>query len=559
VKDNAGILSVVRKLLVLVRLADSPEKDKKEQKEEADVRHVKYGSVGSDNLKGGLPYAFLKVFPTVFEHLLPHNDIEEYKGGYKGMGFIYERDDPGRPIGFSKRRIGFKYSGMGLDMVGLNCGLCHVSAIQNSKEGFKVIAGMPGHTADAEAFFVFLFKAANHQDFKASVLLDAIEKDRNEPLRWISWLGYSVLTPILRWEIKKLEKKFCFIHGVNRGVNHGVNQKICPRNLEHEPTKAGPGRIDTWGPYKVLRLQTWPWFYEPPYTWIDLDKISKFFDSVADIKPKFLEEPHGPNAPVAGFADAPSIWNLEARMGRGFHWDGNTVVLNDSGIIAAIGVGTTPATLDHEGVTRIVRWARSASPPKWDDLAPGEQDKKVKDDKEVKKLKAGEQLYRQHCASCHSPGGERFGLQEPIRSIGTDRHRLDAFTIALSGKLDNRVGVGYEWKPRFFRKTFGYSNVPLDGIWLRAPYLHNGSVPTLRDLLKRPDERPKQFCRGNTEYDWDDVGFASKVVKENGDEPCGRWFLYDTTKKGNGNGGHLFGTDLKRDEKTALLEYLKIL
>ena len=66
----------------------------------------------------------------------------------------------------------------------------------------------------------------------------------------------------------------------------------------------------------------------------------------------------------------------------------------------------------------------------------------------------------------------------------------------------NMIFAGYgEERFSHFRKTFGYANSPLDGVWLRAPYLHNGSVPTLRDLLEPSDQRPKTFYRGYDVYD----------------------------------------------------------
>jgi hypothetical protein len=99
-----------------------------------------------------------------------------------------------------------------------------------------------------------------------------------------------------------------------------------------------------------------------------------------------------------------------------------------------------------------------------------------------------------------------------------------------------------------FRKTFGYANMPLDGIWLRAPYLHNGSVPTLRDLLDRPEARPKKFWRGYDVIDPVKVGFVSTVPT---DSP------FDTALPGNGNQGHTWGTALRDDEKDAIVEYLK--
>ena len=94
--------------------------------------------------------------------------------------------------------------------------------------------------------------------------------------------------------------------------------------------------------------------------------------------------------------------------------------------------------------------------------------------------------------------------------------------------------------------------MPLDGIWARAPYLHNGSVPSLYDLLQNVENRPDVFWRGNDVYDFEKVGFTSVVPKI---EHAG--FLYVTTEKGNANTGHTYGTHLPGEDKTALLEYLK--
>ena len=97
---------------------------------------------------------------------------------------------------------------------------------------------------------------------------------------------------------------------------------------------------------------------------------------------------------------------------------------------------------------------------------------------------------------------------------------------------------------------------PLDGIWLRAPYLHNGSVPSLRDLLEPAARRPAVFWRGNDVFDPVKVGFVSNLP-EAGGKP---FFRFDTTQPGNGNGGHegrAYGTELPADDKAALVEFLK--
>jgi hypothetical protein len=115
----------------------------------------------------------------------------------------------------------------------------------------------------------------------------------------------------------------------------------------------------------------------------------------------------------------------------------------------------------------------------------------------------------------------------------------------------NTIGEGYPWKFSHFRKTDGYANAPLDGIWLRAPYLHNGSVPTLRALLF-PEERPEEFYRGYDVYDWVNVGFVSS-----GPDAEREGVRFSTRERGNSNTGHMYGTTLQPDEKLALIEYLK--
>jgi mono/diheme cytochrome c family protein len=96
-----------------------------------------------------------------------------------------------------------------------------------------------------------------------------------------------------------------------------------------------------------------------------------------------------------------------------------------------------------------------------------------------------------------------------------------------------------------------YAARPLYGIWAAAPFLHNGSVPTLYDLLLPPERRPKTFALGTRQYDPVKLGFA--VETSCAQQDC----LVDTARTGDGNGGHLWGTDLSEPDRMALLEYLK--
>ena len=102
-----------------------------------------------------------------------------------------------------------------------------------------------------------------------------------------------------------------------------------------------------------------------------------------------------------------------------------------------------------------------------------------------------------------------------IAAIGTDRRRLDSYTYNLAVNQAT-LYAGYDWRFRHFRKTYGYANLPLDGLWLRAPYLHNGSVPNVRDLLEPAANRAGIFYRGNDVFDPVRLGFVADVPT-NGD------------------------------------------
>jgi hypothetical protein len=172
----------------------------------------------------------------------------------------------------------------------------------------------------------------------------------------------------------------------------------------------------------------------------------------------------------------------------------------------------------------------------------------------------GATVYQQQCAACHADhrfrdgviSGARVGKVEPIGQIGTDPHRLDSYTFAFAAN-QNSLYPSSPYRFSHFRKTNGYANHPLDGIWLRGPYLHNGSVPTLRDLLEEPSLRPKTFYRGYDVFDRERVGFVSNVAEADGQ----MYTRFDTTLPGNGNGGHVYGTKLSDADKRAIVEYMK--
>jgi len=104
---------------------------------------------------------------------------------------------------------------------------------------------------------------------------------------------------------------------------------------------------------------------------------------------------------------------------------------------------------------------------------------------------------------------------------------------------------------------FAYKGRPLDGIWATPPYLHNGSVPTLYDLLRDPKDRPTSFNVGTREYDPAKVGY---VTLPDGPKAPGNSFSFTATGAGNSNEGHDYKVGTLTDEQRwALVEYMKSL
>jgi hypothetical protein len=164
----------------------------------------------------------------------------------------------------------------------------------------------------------------------------------------------------------------------------------------------------------------------------------------------------------------------------------------------------------------------------------------------------GQALFEQHCAACHASRGSRIGQITPSRELGTDNHYLSTWRPDLVKWLKALKSGPFEFPG--LRDSDGFVNLPLSGLWLRGPYLHNGSVPTVHDLLLPPNQRPDQFHRGYDVVDLDRLGFvtAGPDAEQEG-LPQNNFLL------GNGNAGHTYGTNLPEADRRALLEYLKTL
>lgn len=184
----------------------------------------------------------------------------------------------------------------------------------------------------------------------------------------------------------------------------------------------------------------------------------------------------------------------------------------------------------------------------------------------------GEAVFRQNCSKCHGTYGENGTYPNkvvPIDVIGTDRTRFEGFSDR-SGEYYNRTWLAQErrgWLGDDFpiRPTVGYQAPPLDGVWATAPYFHNGSAPTVYDVLSSKT-RPRIFTRSyrtdREAYDPVRLGWKFQLLDRGADPnlpAVERRKVYDTAQPGRGNGGHRFGDDLTDQERMAVIEYLKTL
>ena len=132
---------------------------------------------------------------------------------------------------------------------------------------------------------------------------------------------------------------------------------------------------------------------------------------------------------------------------------------------------------------------------------------------------------------------------------------MDTWNAKAAAEANKVVeDMGIERKGLVEEPLTGYVAQYLDGIWLRAPYLHNGSVPTLYDLLLPPAQRPGRFHRGYDVYDPVRVGYLTT-----GPEAARAGTLHDTAARANSAQGHDFASGLSDDQRWSLVEYLKTL
>lgn len=387
--------------------------------------------------------------------------------------------------------VGFTKKTIGFARVANNCAVCHTTSYRVSPESNPVfVVGGSAHTANVQGFFRLLIDCARDPRFNADILMAEI--NRVTDLDFIDSLLYRfVIIPVTKKRLLEREAQFA-------------------------------------------------WLYRP-----DFPEWGRGRDDAMNLTKYFMIR--APMDDTFGPTDMPSVWNLKKYVwdkGHRMNYAGDSHDAYSVVMDSALGVLGAPPANKADFLAQ-VQWLKDymseLPPPKY----PFPID--------AARAATGQALFTANCAACHA--SERTGTPLPLAEVGTDRGRLDSWNKGAAIKANQVVReMGLERRGLVEEDLKGYITPFLDGIWLKAPYLHNGSVPTLRDLLEPAAQRPKVFWRGYDVYDQTKVGFVS-------DTPAAQRVgtKLDTASKGGGNHGHEFGTALSAEEKDALVEYLKTL
>ena len=248
-------------------------------------------------------------------------------------------------------------------------------------------------------------------------------------------------------------------------------------------------------------------------------------------------------------SDVPPWWNVKKKhalyytaLGRGDFTKGLMQVM-------VVGMtDTAQARTIHDNFKDVLAWIYTLEPP----VYPGPVDREM--------AKKGERIFNKTCAGCHGSYGEKEtypNLVVDLAKVKTDSLYASAF-IGEHDELQEWFNASWFSQSSgvaYSASNPGYIAPPLDGIWATAPYLHNGSVPTLDALLHSPS-RPTYWRRSfdSSDYDYDKVGWQYENLSSATDKQT-----YDTTIPGYTNVGHYFGDKLTDEERAAVIEYLKTL
>lgn len=171
----------------------------------------------------------------------------------------------------------------------------------------------------------------------------------------------------------------------------------------------------------------------------------------------------------------------------------------------------------------------------------------------------GHALFEKNCSKCHG----KYNDQPEYPNLLIPESVIRTDSLLFKSNYQNPQLINWfnnSWfakgdHPARLEPFNGYIAPPLDGVWITAPYFHNGSVPTIEGVLNSK-ERPKYWGRNfeQPKYDYDQVGWQYQPQQQ-----PGGYTVYNSDLPGYGNYGHYFGDKLTDTERKAVIEYLKTL
>ena len=478
----------------------------------------------------------------------------------------------GLPIGFAKSAVSDHPGNMKQPYIGLTCAACHTQQLEHDGKAFHIDGG-------ASQLDLQIFRAK---------LKTAIGKTYYNPFRFIRFAkrvddreGALKLRGKLRSLIKSRseEPQFAISYPTKNCGDYDENILI--------PARVGFGRSDSLG------------------------RASNTVVGHGIHKDNFCQ----PGLAPVSIPHLWGKWHLDW-----VQWNSSSQQPLGRNVAQALG-SITPiqlkesgsdlfrSALEIENLHYLEELAKKLEPPQWAEVWGGTEH----ESRNPELFTKGQELFRDKCASCHLNKWIKLAESHnqcvrqtsfcTIREIGTDPEAARRFanrSVSLKvddnhnlagalGLKEDRVSLadGLEaliskatdralsdagisgdearrykgYRENYFRAPDGYKASGLEGVWATAPFLHNGSIRTLYQLLSTMEERESEFYIGSREFDPVEVGYKNKQIA-NG-------VLFKTSVTGNSNDGHLFqsdgkgpgeiGPELTRFQRMAIIEYLKFM
>lgn len=433
-----------------------------------------------------------------------------------------------RPIGLLSGYVERQFPPFRLEVANLGCAACHAGRTYDAsgQPRSTVWLGSPNTSINLEAYSQAIYRGLKKAMQDPPNLLATVERlYPNIDQRELDTIGEYVLPEIaaqLKKRIAGIDAPMPYSNG-SSGMTNGVaalKRRLGLLDLRHVAREVGFTSIPDLGSRMFRSSLLYDGLYTPP--------SDQPFNALSanEVTPQHVMK----LAHIVAFFTVPAM-------------------------------GVAPDTAEEvlPRLEPVMEFIQAYHPPRF----PGAFDRALSD--------KGRSIYGARCSACHGryrrgTGGDEELIEFPNRFVPEDEMHTDPERWqTVDAKLLRAINASAMGKHIAVHRDAGYVAPPLSGLWATAPYLHNGSVPTLWHLM-HPDQRPTKFLVGGHRLDFARVGIDG-AVDEHGIMtypanyvPWCTPSLYDTTRPGLSSAGHEDEFhSMPETEKQALLEYLKLL